>query len=139
MDSRAHPNPVTFATARVRADTQQSNVPAGLRPIHELLTSHGWTHPGEMRYHVTTRPGPSPKARGGTAPQYTCELTYIKDPTNDDEFRIRTTKDNVTVAVPIANAPYLYASSFKNYFSATEFVERHLATYESKMGRQMPT
>jgi hypothetical protein len=121
--------------------TEVTNIPAGLRPIHTLLTSHGWLPPSETRYHVATGrltrttsvPSTTTEPPSHSSPKYTCELTYVKDPSSDDEFRVRTTKDKVTVAVPIANAPYLYASSFKNYFAATEFVEKHLATYEKKM------
>jgi hypothetical protein len=82
---------------------------------------------------ATSSSSSSPKS-----PTFTCELTYVKDPSSDDEFRVRTSSDKVTVAVPIANAPYLYASSFKNYFAATEFVERHLAAYEKKMTHATP-
>lgn len=112
--------------------TKQPEVPQGLRPIHDLLTSRGW-NPSESssstdkRYHIVTSSHP----RLPTPTDY--KITYIKDPSSEDEFRIRTQKDKITVAVPIANAPYLFASSFKNYFAATEFVERHLATYEQKM------
>lgn len=95
-------------------------VPSGLRPIHELLTSRGWTN------------DTSGYQRDKKLKDYTCELTYIKDPSNEDEFRIRTSNDKITVAVPIANAPYLYASSFKSYYAATEFVGKHLDTYERK-------
>lgn len=126
------------------------NVPVGLRPIHTLLTSHGWAPPTTAspifdnqttspHHHVVlphksaTSSSSSPKS-----PTFTCELTYVKDPSSDDEFRVRTSSDKVTVAVPIANAPYLYASSFKNYFAATEFVEHHLATYEKKMTNATP-
>lgn len=127
------------------------NVPVGLRPIHTLLTSHGWVPPTTAspifdnqatspHHHVvlphkraTSSSSSSPKS-----PTFTCELTYVKDPSSDDEFRVRTSSDKVTVAVPIANAPYLYASSFKNYFAATEFVERHLAAYEKKMTHATP-
>ena len=107
-----------------------TSVPSGLQPIHELLTSRGWTNDvgpaGQDNHTKHDRADPS---------RYTCELTYVKDVSNDDEFRIRTTEDKVTVAVPIANAPYLYASSFKSYFAATEFVGKHLETYENKTNK----
>lgn len=124
-------------------------IPTGLRPIHELLTSRGWCHPEGTRYHITTRVARNVSANSSTQPEsstnthmssdfptkYTCELTYVKDPSSEDEFRIRTTADKITVAVPISNAPYLYASSFKSYFAATEFVEKHLNTYEAKISQ----
>lgn len=122
--------------------SHNTSIPIGLRPIHELLTSRGWSHPEEARYHITTRVArnatssaptssafPTPSLT--TSPKYTCELTYVKNPSSEDEFRIRTTNDKITVAVPIANAPYLYASSFKSYYAATEFVEKHLNAYEA--------
>ncbi len=105
-----------------------TSVPPGLQPIHDLLTSRGWTNDvtisGQHNHTKHTSVNPI---------SYTCELTYVKDVSNDDEFRIRTTADKVTVAVPIADAPYLYASSFKSYFAATEFVGKHLDTYENKI------
>ena len=135
------------------------NVPVGLRPIHTLLTSHGWVppttaspifdtntktkssspEPAASSHHIVVPPQQYPTtAASPKTLTFTCELTYVKDPSSDDEFRVRTSSDKVTVAVPIANAPYLYASSFKNYFAATEFVERHLATYEKKMTNATP-
>lgn len=146
---------VTMDTSQLRktnvSQMKSVDVPVGLRPIHMLLTSHGWATPTTAspifdnqatspHHHVvlphkraTSSSSSSPKS-----PTFTCELTYVKDPSSDDEFRVRTSSDKVTVAVPIANAPYLYASSFKNYFAATEFVERHLAAYEKKMTRATP-
>ena len=107
-------------------------IPAGLRPIHELLTSHGWTNGGETAgAQQQTQYGAKQPGHTNAQP-YLCELTYVKDPSNDDEFRIRTTADKVTVAVPVVDAPFLYASSFKSYFTATEFVGKHLETYEKK-------
>lgn len=115
MDSSMKEVPkVGNATA---ATATAATIPAGLRPIHDLLTSRGWT------------------TDQTNTQRHTCELTYVKDPSSDDEFRIRTAADKVTVAVPIADAPYLYASSFKSYFAATEFVGKHLETYENKKSR----
>lgn len=105
-----------------------TTIPSGLQPIHDLLTSRGWTNdvaPSGQHNH-TNHASADPS-------RYTCELTYVKDLSSDDEFRIRTTADKVTVAVPIADAPYLYASSFRSYFAATEFVGKHLETYENKI------
>ena len=116
-------------------------IPAGLRPIHELLTSHGWTNGGEtagaqqqqqQQQQRQTQYGAKQPSHTNAQQPYLCELTYVKDPSNDDEFRIRTTADKVTVAVPVVDAPFLYASSFKSYFTATEFVGKHLETYEKK-------
>lgn len=121
-------------------DNQTQSVPAGLRPIHNILTSHGWKPPHYRANHFNQHQHQHqphcfhPQTQiCSNNPSYICEMTYIKDPSSDDEFRIRTTKDRITVAVPIANSPYLYASSFKNYYLATDFVERHLMTYEEKL------
>lgn len=108
------------SSLEVLKSSKSTPVPSGLRPIHELLTSRGWNNETSGYQHVKS------------SKDHTCELTYVKDPSNEDEFRIRTSEEKITVAVPIANAPYLYASSFKSYYAATEFVGKHLDTYESK-------
>lgn len=96
---------------------QRETMPIGIRPIHELLTSRGWKQCNNNNSDSSA----------------TYEVSYNKDPTRDDEFRIRITTNNICIAVPIAKAAFLFASSFKSYFLATEFVERHLDTYEESM------
>lgn len=125
---------------QVRNNNDDDRFPQGLQPIHDLLTSHGWTrHYSEtsILQHTdtsnTTQPHTTFTSTSTPTTTTTTEFTYTKDPTRDDEFRIRITKKDLTVAVPIANASFLFASKFTNYFLATEFVERHLATYEEKM------
>ena len=102
---------------------KNNTVPSGLMPIHELLTSRGWTNDASGYQH---------SSHNTSSRDCKCDLTYIKNVSSDDEFRIRISEDKITVAVPIANAPYLYASSFKSYYAATEFVGKHLDEYESK-------
>lgn len=89
-----------------------TSFPAGLRPMDELLTSHGW------RRHQSS----------------TDEYYYNKDNNSIyDEFRICLSDKLINIAVPVANASFLYASKFKSYFKATEFVESHLKSYEESM------
>lgn len=107
----------SFRTEALRS-SKNVEIPSGLRPIHELLTSRGWTNDTTQQ---------QANSRGCTF-----ELTYTKDVFSEDEFRIRTSDDKITVAVPIVGSPYLYASSFKSYYTATEFVGKHLDIYENK-------
>lgn len=89
-----------------------TSLPAGLRPMDELLTSRGWR-------------------RHQSSPD---EYYYNKDNNSIyDEFRICLTDKLINIAVPVANASFLYASKFKSYFKATEFVESHLNSYEESM------
>jgi len=111
----------SFRTEALRSSKNVA-IPSGLRPIHELLTSRGWTNDTTQQQQANSR-------------GYTCELTYTKDVSSEDEFRIRTSDDKITVAVPIVGSPYLYASSFKSYYAATEFVGKHLEIYENKTMR----
>ena len=95
-----------------------TSLPAGLRPMDELLTSRGWR-------------------RHQSSPD---EYYYNKDNNSIyDEFRICLTDKLINIAVPVANASFLYASKFKSYFKATEFVESHLNSYEESMSMSNTT
>ena len=89
-----------------------TSLPVGLRPMDELLTSRGWR-------------------RHQSSPD---EYYYNKDNNSIyDEFRICLTDKLINIAVPVANASFLYASKFKSDFKATEFVESHLNSYEESI------
>lgn len=85
-----------------------SSLPIGLRYVNDMLTDFGW------------------KRRESSQTEY----TFSKDTAKDDEVRIRINEKNITVAVPIRGANFLYASKFDSYYKASEFIEMHIKDYE---------
>lgn len=130
---------------KIYPQTSNTDLPIGLKQIDELLTDYGWkrtptstTSAGlttqlQQQTQMQTQMQTHQQLKTNNISAAEIEYTYSKTIKPDDEVRIRLSNKEIVVAVPIANASYLFASKFRSYFLATEFVERHLETYEESI------
>ena len=58
------------------------------------------------------------------------EIIYENSKT-DDEFIIRILEKTIDILVPLRNSKLLYKTTFKDYFTASEYVIMHLENYEN--------
>ena len=56
-------------------------------------------------------------------------IVYMKPGNETDYFEIKLTKTEVCVSIPVKNSKYQYATSFNNYFDASEYIEEHLSNF----------
>jgi hypothetical protein len=56
-------------------------------------------------------------------------IVYMKPGNEMDYFEIKLTKTEVCVSIPVKNSKYQYATSFNNYFDASDYIEEHLALF----------
>ena len=56
-------------------------------------------------------------------------IYYTKFGDESSYFDIKITPDKINVSVPIKNSPYQFTTSFKNYFDASEYVEKRFLDY----------
>jgi hypothetical protein len=56
-------------------------------------------------------------------------ITFTKFGHESEQFEIRLTKNNVHVIVLMKNSQYRFATSFDNYFQASDYVEERFLEY----------
>ena len=59
-------------------------------------------------------------------------ICYTKLGNEIDIFNIKIDNKSIQVSVPIKNSPFQYVTSFKDYFSATEYVESRFMDFISE-------
>jgi len=73
----------------------------GFSVLDEVFIKHGW-------HKVKNEPN---------------HITFTKFGHESDQFEIRIDKTQVHVVVPLRNSSFAYATSFKSYFEASEYME----------------
>jgi len=58
-------------------------------------------------------------------------IIYVNPNSKYDEFKIRATKDEIEVVIPLPNSPVAYCTKFSSYFDASEYVQSRLDDYLS--------
>jgi hypothetical protein len=53
-------------------------------------------------------------------------ICYTKFGNETDVFDIKIDQSTIHVSVPLKNSPFNFVTSFKDYFSASEYIESHL-------------
>ena len=53
-------------------------------------------------------------------------ICYTKFGDETEVFDIKIDASKIQVSVPLKNSPFNYVTSFKDYFSASEYIEGHL-------------
>ena len=56
-------------------------------------------------------------------------IVYMKPGNEMDYFEIKLTKTEVHISIPVKNSKYQYATSFNNYFDASEYIEEYLFNF----------
>jgi hypothetical protein len=59
-------------------------------------------------------------------------ICYTKFGNETDIFNIKIDNKSIQVSIPIKNSPFQYVTSFKDYFSATEYVESRFMDFISE-------
>jgi len=88
--------------------TNQINVNnKGFQFIDELFQSNGWfLTKNELNY-----------------------ICYTKKGFETDIFEIKIDSTSIRVSVPVKNSPFQYVTSFKDYFSASEYIEKRFCDF----------
>ena len=56
-------------------------------------------------------------------------IIYVYHNYKYDEFKVRATKDEIEVVIPLPNSPVAYCTKFSSYFDASEYVQSRLDDY----------
>jgi len=75
--------------------------------LDEMFTSNGW--------HITTN-------------ELTC-VCYTKTGYETEFFEIKVGQNKIYVSVPVQNSIFQYTTSFKDYFTASEYVEQRFKDF----------
>jgi hypothetical protein len=59
-------------------------------------------------------------------------ICYTKAGNETDIFDIKITEKAINVSVPVKNSPFQYITTFKDYFSASEYIESRFYDFINK-------
>jgi hypothetical protein len=59
-------------------------------------------------------------------------ICYTKFGNETDIFDIKIAEKNINVAIPIKNSPFQFTTSFKDYYTASEYVEERFFDFIKK-------